>query len=132
MVKLWGVNHDQLDKVWDKVKPLLKRVKGVDLKDTYNRLKARELQLWCAFGQKIDCALVTEIYTEDDLKVCDLLYCGGDNRKSWLHFIKTVEEWALSLGCDVCRIKGRKGWSRVLDYSVISQEGNDYLYEKVI
>ena len=70
--------------------------------------------LWLMVGDGIKGAGVTQIALTEKSKVCTIIACGGDDMRSWLPVIKTIENYARDEGCDAVRILGRKGWARVL------------------
>jgi hypothetical protein len=71
--------------------------------------------LWLATdGAIIHAAAVTQLAQTEWRKVCEIVACGGRDRRLWIHLIETIEDFARAEGCAATRIVGRKGWARVL------------------
>jgi hypothetical protein len=64
-------------------------------------------------GQYIAAATI-QITDYKTFKRCRVQLCGGENMDLWIEHIRTIEDYARSVGCDAARIIGRKGWARVL------------------
>ena len=76
-----------------------------------------QLQLFVAFEDDatVKAAAVTCLTVfGTGLKVCEILLLGGHERKSWLHFQKTIRRWAKTQGCERMLVHGRKGWVKDL------------------
>lgn len=114
-------NSEQIDEVWPIVRPHIQRAldhepnPGYTIDDIYDGLKLAMMQLWC-WGD--EASLVTTLQERDGRKWCHLLVMGGVGLNEWLPYLKLVEDWAKSKGCDQMQVYGRIGWSRVLGYDV--------------
>lgn len=111
-----GVLAGDLDKVWERVEPDLKRAceysyEGITADLLKKWIQDREAQLWLVS----DGVLVTRIVVYPHLKSLQVVACGGRGMKSWLPgVISTLERYAIGHGCKRLEVIGRKGWSRVL------------------
>lgn len=83
-------------------------------------LLERRMQLWAAHdGEAIHAVCVTEIVTwPTGLKEGALVLAGGADAKGWIRTMQeTLEAWAADAGCRALRVRGRRGWQRLLtDY----------------
>ena len=119
--RLCCYNSEQIDAVWAGYAPFIQKAldhqpnPGYTLDDIYDGLKLTAMQLWC-WGH--EACLVTTIQEQYGKKWCHLLAIGGSAMKEWLPYLKLVEDWAKSKGCEQMQIYGRIGWSRVLGYDV--------------
>lgn len=59
-------------------------------------------------------AATIQITDYSTFKRCRVQLCGGEEMNLWIDHIRSIEDFARSLGCDVARIVGRKGWVKVL------------------
>ena len=104
--------------VWPVVKPLIAVALDRGSNYTIEQIKAgltkAEMQLWTCETDHIQAALVTSL--QDDF--CLLLALGGYNMWTWREWLPIVEAWAKSKGCKEMRIYGRRGWAKVLDYTI--------------
>tara|TARA_R110000824_G_scaffold231040_1_gene418821 strand:- start:475 stop:825 length:351 start_codon:yes stop_codon:yes gene_type:complete len=85
-------------------------------------LRSGEAQLWIMWAETVTDAeilgvCVTYIMESERKKVCRLWLCTGHDRRRWVHHVKTIEEWAASIGCHAMDAVVRPGWEKVLrDY----------------
>jgi len=77
-------------------------------------LLAGRAQLWVATDGEPRVAVVTRLRPTTVGTVCEIWLAGGRDRRSWLHFIKIIENAARLRGCVKMEIVGRQGWARVL------------------
>jgi hypothetical protein len=83
--------------------------------DMIELLRKGQCQLWVAGkGDKIQACLITEIVIYYRRKICCLRICVGHNRYLWQSYMKNLEDWAISQGCNGMEAIARKGWSRIL------------------
>ena len=85
------------------------------LEDDVLRFRAA---LWIAYDDdppQLYAAAVTQIADTDRQKVCTILACGGKQMRKWLPLLEGIEKYARTMGCDVVRLMGRKGWQKVLN-----------------
>lgn len=116
---LYGIPIDQLDEWWPHVKGYLQ--KAVDKADgkwsieaIYQKLLTKDMQLWVACTDSIHAAGITQVFDFPCVKVCFLLFLGGEDMPIWENTIDTLERVAIEWGCDYLEIQGREGWVRVL------------------
>ena len=85
-----------------------------------------EAQLWFAWSDHLEAALVTTVMDTPKGRVCLFLSFGGKDMSRWLGLLDEIETWAKKQGATITRTFGRKGWGRVLkDY-----RPRYYVYEK--
>ena len=115
-----GIQSNEIEAVWDKVKPQLERaIEHADGKFTTQSvkrsLKKRDMQLWMD-GESIG---ITRIDNYPEKKVCTVMFGAGEDLDVFKNGLEVIERWAKSKGCDSIEIWGRRGWLRVLDYTHI-------------
>jgi hypothetical protein len=121
-VHLVCVPTHQAKQAWDLVGHHIVRAMkrgGIgDAGPVYADVVAGRSQFWVALNATgVAAAAVTDLTEAMGRKICTIVACGGDERANWLHLIEGLEDFARAEGCEVTRIIGRKGWSRVLpDY----------------
>lgn len=120
----YGVLFSEIEKVWDKVSPLIERaLQYADGKFTIesvkNSLVSRNMQLWVYINNDIKSCAVTQIHSYPNKKVCSVLFAAGQDVHEWLQFMTLVEEWARSNLCESIEIYGRPGWERLLGWERI-------------
>ena len=134
-MRFYGVLSDQLDKVWDTVRPQIQRALDQDhnrvtISTVYKNIKTKSQQLWIA-DEGLFIVYVTTIIIFDNAKQLRILYCGGDSGNISNDQIKqifdTFKSYAKSHGCTELEIWGRDGWLRVCpelkkDYTVMRLE----------
>jgi hypothetical protein len=116
------VDPKQVDAVWDRVSPWVKRAMERGDLGTFWDIELDVLDgkalLWLAWDGELKGCAITQITKTEKSKVCLIVACGGEKAKEWVHLIGKIEIYARDEGCDAVRILGRKGWLRVLkDYS---------------
>ena len=115
----------EFDLVWKDAAPLLsKAIEYSDGKETienlYQRVRARDMQLWVVFSYEMEAALVTRIDQHPAKKVLSIPYLGGTGADRWLDNLGIIEDFAKAQGCEAVEIMGRKGWQKLLpDYDPI-------------
>ena len=116
MSELVCYKDSQIPLVWDEVCPLIQKAldrgSRYTLKDIYEGLCSRKMQLWCWRDEKIHAALVTTLQ-EDEVKFCLYLALGGSKMAEWAKYQPVVEDWARSKGCTEVRVYGRYGWKKL-------------------
>lgn len=122
-IKFDGVPSEYLELTWQSVEPYLTRAlaRGGQYRtvDVLKKLITKEMQLWIAyFGEysepDVQAFCITEINVTPLQRECIIFACSGKERDNWQHYIKTIEVWAKSKGCQSVRINARPGWERVL------------------
>lgn len=117
---LQQIPPEHAETVWWLCKEFIER--GCKLGDvTADHLKAEVIagraQLWFAWSDHLEAALVTEIWDTPKGKVCVFMSIGGVHISRWLGLLDDIEVWAKSNGAKIARTFGRKGWGRILpDY----------------
>lgn len=87
-----------------------------DLDDVMESIRTGEMQLWANAGG----CVVTQLTQFPKKKVCFIFLAGGD-LSSVKQLQPQVSKWAMSKGCELLTMIGRKGWSKVLpDWTVDS------------
>lgn len=92
--------------------------------NTENRLVDGSLLLWLAIDadMKILCATILALVDGSDGMVCEIRACGGGQLRAWLPFHHELERFAVAEGCVRMRLRGRRGWLRVLSgYSAVGE-----------
>lgn len=93
-------------------------------KYTYGRFTADDIkknllttnkQLWIAYKHvQIYGFVVTEIVTYPQMKTLMMHFTGGVHLNKWKdNMLKTLQEFAKELNCEVIESYGRKGWGKV-------------------
>ena len=120
--ELFVLPSHMIDGAWQFVAPLLDLATNeeVTLQSLYDDLIVADAQLWCAYRERLEAALVTKIQTDAHSHYCLLLSCGGENPRHWAGHLPQVEEWARSHGCTEMRIYGRRGWAKLLGYDEVA------------
>tara|TARA_R110002012_G_C11522128_1_gene599564 strand:+ start:416 stop:823 length:408 start_codon:yes stop_codon:yes gene_type:complete len=119
---LWGVQRNDIDTAWPAVREIisdaLERSGRHTPEEILSDLRSGEAQLWLAWADDAILGVcVTYIMESERKKVCRLWLCTGHDRKRWVHHVKTIEEWAQSVGCHAMDAVVRPGWEKVLrDY----------------
>ena len=122
-VRVLGLPVDRMaDNQWRDVAALLRpAVEASAGRMTMDRLRDqlddKNFQLWVAWrGKELIGAWISTltVLCDGETKVCELLYCGGNNIQTWLDLgLDIVERWARSKGCGSITIVGRLGWGRI-------------------
>ena len=117
-VDFTGLMPEQVRAFWQEIEPLLKpaMTSGETAQSLFSNIMDRKAQVWIAATPKqIEAACVTEIYTRDARKYCNIWLAGGRGVNNWLHNLSTVEAWAKEQGCDAMVIEAaRRGWQRII------------------
>ena len=118
-----GYQAHQIPFIWDRVKPhiqkALNRGSNYTIKDIYEGLTNKTMQLWVWQGKpEIYGALVTTIQSKGDKTWCLFLVLGGTRMNEWIGLLPVIEDWARSQGCNEMRLYGRIGWAKVTGYDI--------------
>lgn len=114
-----GINHDQIDAIWPVVERQVNRVLnrfdfGYQADYVYQRLKAREMQLWLCNG---DAVAITEIILMPDFKVLAVPIVAGSGMKAWIRdLVATLKDFGRQHDCKYMEGYGRKGWVKELAF----------------
>jgi len=65
-------------------------------------------------GEDVRGCVVTQIVGQPDHLQLFIRHCAGDGIKDWLHYLRLIEMWGISQGCDSMELIGRAGWLRML------------------
>lgn len=97
------------------IRPAMKHGSMSTLADIEADLLARRSLLWIAWDNKNICAaLVTQLRTTEEGKVCRLVALGGTGMRKFIVLREEIAAYAKAEGCDLMLIDGREGWMRVL------------------
>lgn len=113
-----GVSMMQIQLVWEDLRPLvlsaLKYSNGCyTLEDTRRALLSGKAQLWIATeGTELRGMMITEIQQYPQKKVCFIRLSAGEDLNRWEHLWDVIEDWAISIGCDLVHSWGRPGWKK--------------------
>ncbi len=117
------IHAEDIDQAWSDVVPFIE--KALSRGSVYNSeelkegLKQSRYQLWTWQTDKIDAVMVTSVRKGID---CLLLTMAGSGLRDWVKCLPWVEEWAKHYQCKRMVLHGRKGWSRVLGYTITGQD----------
>lgn len=116
----------QIKEIWNEVTPYIEKVLNktnlwYSIEDIYASLSKAKMQLWTSFeGTQLKSICITQILIHPKHKSLEIILHAGDNKHGH-QFLKPIEEWAKSQGCDKVFLKGRKGWiKRMPDYRLES------------
>ena len=108
---------------WHRIEGLLKPVMRrpeVDntLEDVEKFLRAGSMQAWHVDWKTVVITAIQPFGADPQRptkRVCQIVYCAGEDMETWLEpVVAQLKTWAGSMGCEVLRISGRRGWQRVL------------------
>ena len=112
---------NEIDGIWDKVKPLLNKVlQKIDLyytiQDIKEMLLKKEAQIWTSYeGTQLDSVCITRIVIHPKNNYLEILAMAGSSLS--LPHLRTIEDWGRDVGCKKIKLEGRRGWKRLLiDY----------------
>jgi hypothetical protein len=120
------VRADQVRGVWFVFRPMLEcaldtatpaeRARGWDIWTVQQRLIDGTMQMWTAGtpADGVKAVAVTEIVETPDGRIAGIPIVAGDDMRSWLDYVLTIETWAKINRCDWLQGQGRKGWRRIL------------------
>lgn len=113
------VHSASVKHVWELVAPVLQkavdRFDGYDMIDVRERCMTAQWQLWTACDDRIRGVMVTCITVYPQKKTCEIIFFAGDGLDEMLPLLSDIEGWAMQNGCSDIELRGRSGWSRVLD-----------------
>lgn len=125
---LSAVRPEDVETVWPLAGPMIQmgigeRMVTHTLDDVLFDLIDSYKTLWLLFEDKeVVGAAVTDVEITPRLRVAVLRWAGGNGIKSGVKpSLKAFAEWARLNDCDLIRIDGRKGWSRLVEAEVIGQ-----------
>ncbi|WP_374652245.1 hypothetical protein, partial [Rhizorhabdus sp.] len=108
---------DRWDEVCDLLLPAIRRGGDHRPDEVLAEIRKGRAQLWIATDGVPRVAVVTRIRRSLEGAICEIWLTGGTGRRSWLHFLTTIEAAARAHGCVAMEVVGRPGWKRVLpDY----------------
>lgn len=108
---------------WERIAELLKPVLArpeVDntLEDVRQFLISGGMQAWHVDWRVIVVTAIQPFGSNPQAptrRVCQVVFCSGEGMDDWLEPVVThLKEWAEAMDCQVLRISGRRGWTRVL------------------
>ena len=116
-----GVRAPIPDDIWQLVEPMLERAirdDGIRMgtEDFHGWLNQGAMQLWiaCSPDELVACA-VTEIVIYPRMKACCIVMLAGRAIQAWAQQgFDMIDRWAMSKGCAVIEVHGRRGFERLL------------------
>lgn len=100
---------------WDHIKSLLK---PAALRGGVPVLEEHELVWIVTEGSTVIAAATTRL-TEGD---AEIMLCGGARAREWAaNLAELICRWARDEGAEKVRITGRKGWAKLLNWTVIGE-----------
>ena len=91
------------------------RCKDEDIGDVRDECAEGDAELWVAYiGKELSGVFVTQLQQSKFRRVLELRYLAGMPFRHWIETQPTLMAWAKQRGCDVIRIRGRRGWLRLL------------------
>lgn len=110
----WFEIPTQWPKVEGWVSAALDHGVGYLSEDIKRELMLRAMLLWLVTdGAELRGCVVTTLWSQPRVKVCQIVLCGGENIADWHHLIAEIETYAREHGCDQVREKGRRGWKKL-------------------
>lgn len=104
---IWGAVAQELDRA------LAKADGEMNALDVFAMLMSGQMQLWCAHeGENPLAYAVTSVENYPQQRAARIHILVGERKSDWLPFIKKLEHWAISCGCDYVEWFGRKGWEK--------------------
>ena len=58
-------------------------------------------------------AVVTRLAEYPLMRVCEIIFLGGEYMAEWEHHEETLCAWAQSVGCHEAEVIGRDAWARI-------------------
>lgn len=119
-IELACVEPRHVHEIWPLVEPFIVRAFAACQGDDSPEIVRQDLNrgkslLWVILGDKdIIGVVTTKIVVTTAKKLCVVTSCAGKQIHRWIHFLKRVELYAASEGCDCVRVMGRRGWKRAL------------------
>lgn len=114
-----GINKDQINYIWPEVQDMVVKAcqtsnGRLSVDEIYDATSSGDMQLWVAHRENVITAcFVTRVVNYPAAKYAQLLIGTGTGRKRWQHYVRVLEGWAKSQGCDGIESIARIGWSRV-------------------
>ena len=126
------VQPEDVAYIWDKVAPLLARVKEhsegeAEPDDFLEALTHGDMQLWIATkDSNMHSVMVTQIVTYPQKQILRVISIAGSDFKKLYEFNDMIESFAIKTGCSAMELWGRKGWKKMLP----DWESNYIVYTK--
>ena len=119
MTTLFGIGADRLDDMWGAAEPWIEKAldygtSRLTKDEVYEKLKAREYQLWVAYAGEVKAIAVTEIVETPRGRVACIFICTGKDMSTWAYHLEEIEQWAKEAGCAIVETLARPGWKRML------------------
>lgn len=121
-VELCGVPSADIDYVWAQVVPYLQQALDgndglITAEHLYQKVRARDMQLWIAWAEGVKGAGITEIALYPNGKVLRVLYASVEALSECLEWEPMLTSYAKDTGCEYIDIIGRLGWRKIFpDY----------------
>ncbi len=116
---VFAVHISEVDELWDKIEPHLKRFERETQTTTAETIRAQALrndaQIWgFQRGPDVLGVCVTKVYKHDNGLYCTVWAVVGELDDIIDDGLAMIERWAQSNGCVAIELIGRKGWLRRL------------------
>ena len=107
--------------VWGDVEPLIQialdRGSIHTTESLYSDALDSRIQVWVYRNNGVKGVVTTGISD----KRCYLV-TGAGRMREWLRFFPYIEDFAITEGCEYLYIQGRKGWSKLLSFTIVGTD----------
>ncbi len=113
-----GVSKKNIPQIWPYILPLIekgvRRSFGKTSSETYyQKLLKGDMQLWVYKPElQVEMITITALIDYPEKRSCHIALVSGQMRKNWMAYTKTIEQWAISKGCQSIEAQARKGWMK--------------------
>jgi len=118
-----GVQPEEVRSIWPEIEHKVDAAveygtSRLTAEDILKNLLTGAMQLWIAWNDSgIRALCITEVAESPRSRWVSVFACTGEGRDEWIGYLKNIEDWARSIGCDCVEMYARPGWKRVLrDY----------------
>lgn len=117
--RLVVANTDHIDSFWPRILPwaedFCQHSQGsYDPPYILANLQKGAMQCWLVMkGEEIRAVILTEI-RKTIIKECVIVVTTGEDMSLWIHLLKTLENYAILMGCQKIIGIARPGWEKVL------------------
>ena len=120
MIKVSMVPTEHVVKLWDQVRPHLKKAAAYtygryEVEDILDCITDYDYTLWVAFDKTgIKGAVVTSVTQYPKKKYLDMVFTGGIELETWKKpMLELLQKWAFDTKCDGIESTGRPGWAKI-------------------
>jgi len=117
---LQGILPEQLNSVWEQVRPLIAEACVYNncrylAMDYYEDIITSKKQLWLVKSDKtLRAIVITEIGIFPRKKCCAIDMCTGEGLEEWVELLPIIEQWGRDQGCSQMFFNSRIGFERKL------------------